>query len=93
VTTYRYQNHTVRSEGWRYTRYADGGEELYDETADPYEWANLAQNPADAAQKASLGKWLPAENRPDIGNSPGNDGSGRGQKAKQKKAARSSKGR
>ena len=31
VTTYRQNNHTVRSETWRYTHYSDGGEELYDE--------------------------------------------------------------
>ena len=35
-------NHTVRTEDWRYIRYADGGEELYDETKDPYEWTNRA---------------------------------------------------
>ena len=28
-------NHAVRTEGWRYIRYADGGEELYDETKIP----------------------------------------------------------
>ncbi|MBT3637893.1 MAG: iduronate-2-sulfatase, partial [Opitutae bacterium] len=28
--------------GWRYIRYADGGEELYEIEKDPYEWNNLA---------------------------------------------------
>jgi arylsulfatase A-like enzyme len=42
ITTQGYQNHTVRTEQWRYIRYADGGEELYDEQKDPYEWVNLA---------------------------------------------------
>lgn len=69
VTTYKYMNHTVRTEDRRYIRYADGGEELYDEKGDPYEWTNLAAKPGYEAQKAELGKWLPTDNRPDIGNS------------------------
>ena len=36
-------NHAVRSEQWRYIRYANHGEELYDHTNDPYEWTNLAR--------------------------------------------------
>lgn len=36
---------TVRSERWRYIRYADGFEELYDHDADPHEWTNLAGRP------------------------------------------------
>tara|TARA_Y100001934_G_scaffold80097_1_gene99506 strand:- start:943 stop:2679 length:1737 start_codon:yes stop_codon:yes gene_type:complete len=32
----------LSGEGWRYIRYADGGEELYDIRKDPYEWINLA---------------------------------------------------
>jgi arylsulfatase A-like enzyme len=62
VTTYGQNNHAVRSEGWRYIRYADGGEELYDETADPYEWNNLAGSREFAARKAELAKFLPTEN-------------------------------
>src|SRR5437016_2817367 len=40
LTTYKYMNHAVRSEAFRYIRYADGGEEFYDERKDPYEWTN-----------------------------------------------------
>jgi choline-sulfatase len=32
----------VRSDRYRYIRYADGSEELYDHTQDPNEWTNLA---------------------------------------------------
>jgi len=46
VTTYQFNNHAVRSEGWRYIRYANGDQELYDETADPNEWTNLATIPS-----------------------------------------------
>jgi arylsulfatase A-like enzyme len=35
-------NHSVRMEDWRYTRYHDGGEELYNHRTDPQEWNNLA---------------------------------------------------
>jgi arylsulfatase A-like enzyme len=59
VTTYRYKNHTVRNAGWRYIRYANGDEELYDEAKDPNEWANLAAKPEFAAKKAELAKFLP----------------------------------
>jgi len=66
LTTYRYMNHAVRSEAWRYIRYADGGEELYDEVKDPYEWTNLATGADQAGKKAELGRWMPTENKPDI---------------------------
>jgi len=62
ITTHGYQNHTVRSEAWRYIRYADGSEELYDEAKDPYEWTNLAAKPEFAPTKAELAKWLPTKN-------------------------------
>jgi len=42
ITTFYYQSHSVRSESWRYIRYADGTEELYDHRSDPHEWHNLA---------------------------------------------------
>jgi len=65
ITTYRRNNHTVRTETWRYTRYADGGEELYDEANDPYEWTNLAsKGGGDKAVKERLGQLLPLENKP-----------------------------
>ena len=31
----------VRSSGWMYVRYADGSEEAYDESLDPFEMSNL----------------------------------------------------
>ena len=35
-------NKALRTERWRYIRYKDGTEELYDEQKDPWEWTNLA---------------------------------------------------
>ncbi|MBM3334947.1 sulfatase [Candidatus Sumerlaeota bacterium] len=67
ITTYQFMNHTVRTEDWRYIRYRDGGEELYHGTKDEYEWTNLASYTEHAAKKAELAKWMPTENKPDIG--------------------------
>ena len=45
LTTWLYGNHSVRSKQWRYTRYRDGSEELYDHLHDPGEQHNLAADP------------------------------------------------
>ncbi len=63
LTTHGYQNHALRTEQWRYIRYADGAEELYDEAKDPYEWANLAGKAELADVKKRLAAHLPAENK------------------------------
>lgn len=65
LSTFRFNNHAVRSVQYRYIRYANGEEELYDEKADPYEWTNLAANPELGSVKADLARWIPKENRPD----------------------------
>jgi iduronate 2-sulfatase len=62
-TTYLFNNHAIRTEKWRYIRYHDGGEELYDEEKDPLEWVNLASKPESADVKAELSKWLPKTNK------------------------------
>ena len=67
LTTYRFNNHALRSEQWRYIRYANGEEELYDHTKDPNEWTNQATTPESANIKAQFSKHLPKENKPDIG--------------------------
>ena len=38
-------NVALRSERYRYIRYVDGSEELYDPQSDPHEWKNLAADP------------------------------------------------
>ncbi|GMU22432.1 MAG: iduronate-2-sulfatase [Phycisphaerae bacterium] len=62
LTTHEYMNHAVRSQHWRYIRYREGGEELYDHEKDPYEWKNLAGEPPMEKVKADLSKWLPKVN-------------------------------
>jgi arylsulfatase A-like enzyme len=44
VTTYGRNNHAVVSDQFRYIRYEDGTEELYDHTQDPNEWQNIAKD-------------------------------------------------
>jgi arylsulfatase A-like enzyme len=64
ITTHNPGNHSVRSERWRYIRYADGSEELYDHSTDPNEWTNLAAHTEHAGVKKELAKWIPEKDRP-----------------------------
>ncbi len=62
LSTMDKDNHTLRTAEWRYIRYADGTEELYNERTDPREWTNLAAKPDYAKVKQELAKYLPAIN-------------------------------
>jgi choline-sulfatase len=64
ITTYDRNNHAVRSERFRYIRYADGSEELYDHHVDSHEWNNLADDPQHSEVKREHAKWLPKVNVP-----------------------------
>jgi arylsulfatase A-like enzyme len=66
ITTHNRNNHSVRSERWRYIRYADGSEELYNEARDPHEWTNLARDPRYAKVMAEHRRWLPRVNAPPV---------------------------
>ncbi len=59
ITSHNQGNHAVRSERWRYIRYADGSEELYDLQQDPHEWTNLVGRPESASVLAEHRRWLP----------------------------------
>lgn len=86
ITTYEFSNHAVRTEGWRYIRYANGDEELYDEAKDANEWTNLAQKPEFAARKAELAKLIPPSNAPDISSESGEVSNVRARRAARKAA-------
>jgi len=66
ISTHQFGNHAVRSERFRYIRYYDGSEELYDHDADPNEWHNVADDPDYADAKAELASWLPTGDAPDL---------------------------
>lgn len=66
MTTWGRGNYTLRSSDWRYTRYHDGSEELYNNKADPNEWTNLAGNSNYSAQKAQLSAYLPTSEAPQV---------------------------
>ena len=64
ITTHNWNCHSIRTKRWRYIRYADGGEELYDHLADPNEWNNLANDDAYAEAKRTMKAHLPKTNHP-----------------------------
>ena len=71
ITTHNQNNHAVRTEKWRFIRYADGSEELYDCMNDPNEWTNLARDPKHAATIRELAAWLPKINAKAVPGSAG----------------------
>lgn len=81
LTTYRYNNHAVRDEEWRYIRYANGDEELYNEKMDPEEWKNLAGDSNYVEKKNMLSKSFPAFNKEDT-SIRGDDTTNKGKKKK-----------
>ena len=68
----------MRTPRWRYLRYGDGSEELYDHDADPNEWTNLSGKSKHADLKKELAKWFPKKNAEPAGH-------GKGKKAPKKK--------
>jgi len=60
ITTANAGNAAIRTTRWRYIRYADQSEELYDEAGDHNEWTNLAADPHYADIKANMAHWLPS---------------------------------
>ena len=72
ITSHNQGNHGIRSERWRYIRYADGTEELYDTVDDPNEWNNLAGTSLSRELEAIIDnhrQWLPKVDMPPAANS------------------------
>lgn len=62
ITTFGMNNHSVKSDRFRYTQYEDGGEEFYDHKNDPNEWTNQAKNPKYKDEIDILKQYLPKIN-------------------------------
>ncbi len=62
ITTHNRNNTTIRTENYRYIRYADGSEEFYDMQQDPAEWKNLSGDPQFARLIEAHRDWLPTVN-------------------------------
>jgi arylsulfatase A-like enzyme len=66
ISSYGDGNTAIRTERWRYIRYEDGSEELYDHGSDPDEWTNLAGHPEHAETKKKLADRIPANQHPGL---------------------------
>ena len=66
LTTFGQNNHALRSEHWRYIRYSDGTEELYDHKEDTLEWKNLIDQASSTEIVKAFQPWLPKTNVPNI---------------------------
>ncbi len=54
-------HYSVRDARWRYIRYGDGSEELYDHHKDPHEWYNLAALEQYRKVREQMARYLPAD--------------------------------
>ena len=68
ISTLGFENHAVRTEDFRYIRYSDGSEELYDHKLDSNEWVNLANDSSYIDVIAELSEFIPERNTPDLAN-------------------------
>ena len=68
LTTYLQNDYAVRDNRWRYIKYHDGSEELYDHSKDKNEWTNLADNSEYNNVKEKLGKYMPKTSAEPVSN-------------------------
>jgi arylsulfatase A-like enzyme len=59
ISTFDQGNHALIDSRFRYIRYADGSEELYDIEQDPNEWLNLANQPEHQGRMKEFSRKLP----------------------------------
>ena len=60
LTVFDHGNNSLRTDRWRYIRYNEGSEELYDLKNDPNEWHNLAGQKKHAETRRALAEKLEA---------------------------------
>jgi arylsulfatase A-like enzyme len=63
ISTLGRASYALRIEHWKFIRYYDGSEELYDLSKDAHEWHNLAKVSAYQSQLANYRKLLPIDKR------------------------------
>ena len=66
ISTYDFSEFSIRTENWRYTRYIDDSEELYNHRIDSEEWTNLAQDPQYKNVIERLSQYIPDNPAPVI---------------------------
>ena len=66
ISVYGRGNFAVIDDRYRYIRYSDGSEELYDLENDPMEWQNIANKPDLQTVKQRLAQLIPQTTQPDI---------------------------
>ncbi len=81
LTTHGKGNHAIRGARWRYIRYKDDGEELYDLKNDPREWTNVAGKKEHQETIQRLSQFLP---KTEVTPGPGEGGKKSPKKAKKK---------
>jgi arylsulfatase A-like enzyme len=64
LTFWGRHNTAVRTDKYRYIRYEDGSEELYDHSVDANEWNNIAVDPATESIRNNLARHIPAPQVP-----------------------------
>ena len=64
LTAYPRGSYALRSDRYRYIRYEDGSEELYDHHSDPHEWTNLAGTGTSEELLESFRELLPKKEAP-----------------------------
>lgn len=67
ITTYGENVFSARNERYRYIRYPDGEEELYDHRRDPHELRNLADKPDYRYVIGQFKQWIPEKFAADLG--------------------------
>ena len=66
ISSYGNANTSIRTNHWRYIRYEDGSEELYDHRNDPNEWFNLADKSDFLKIKNKLINMIPEDQYPGL---------------------------
>ena len=66
LSTYGVGNHSITDGRFRFIRYRNGDEELYDLDRDRFEWTNLAGDARYDYVKATLARLLPTSDAPEI---------------------------